>query len=248
MATPDQIPTDLTLDIGDDLAPEEFVVAVRNFFGYINDITESQRGDGSEITWTVRVKEGSTLIGVKPNATAPASRLTMIYNQATFGQSALAKGDIKGSGLSEKAVGYLKSLSDFAANRGNGGNVSIWVKREAFSIGGNISKNIKEDWESDYYYDYGTLEGRLEAILDASGALKIRIKDFLHPRAISCSVPEEMIDKVFNSFRRRVEIEGRIHYRKNGTPISITAEVIDVMPEDDDLPTAADVRGIMASV
>jgi hypothetical protein len=60
-------------------------------------------------------------------------------------------------------------------------------------------------------------------------------------------VPEKMIDQVFASFRRRVEIEGRIHYRRDGTPISIEAQVIDILPEDSDLPTAADVRGIMAS-
>lgn len=33
MATRDQIPTDLTVDLGGDLAPEEFVAAVRDFFG-----------------------------------------------------------------------------------------------------------------------------------------------------------------------------------------------------------------------
>lgn len=246
MTKPDQIPTDLTLDLGGDLAPEDFVMAVRNFFGYVDDITKSQRGDGSEITWTVRVKEGSALVGVEPNSTAPTSRLAMIYKQAIFGPSALAEGNIKNSGLSERAVGYLKSLSDLAVKHGDGRSIKLWVKRQVVSIGGNITRNVQEDWESDYY-DYGTLEGRLEAILDANGALKIRIKDFLYPRAISCVVPEAMIDKVLTSFRCRVEIEGRIHYRRNGTPISIEAQEIDVLPEDDQLPTAADVRGIMAS-
>jgi len=247
MATSDQIPTDLALDLGDDIAPEEFMAAVRNFFGYVSEITESQKGDGSEITWFVRVKEGSALIGVEPTDPAPSSRLAMIYEKARYGLAALSAGEVKNSGLSEKAIGHLKGLSDLSLKHGGSQNVNLWINRKSITIGANITKNVQEDVESDYY-DFGALEGRLEAIQDAKGAIKIRVNDFLYPRAINCIVPEIMIDKVLNSFRRRVEVEGRIHYRRNGTPISIEAQTIDILPEDDELPTAADVRGIMASL
>lgn len=245
MATPEQIPTDLTLDLAGDLAPEEFVLAARNFFGYVTEITAAQRGDGAEISWIVRVKEGSSLIGLEPNSTAPTSRLSMIYEKAKFGLSSLERGEINESGLTDKAVGHLKNLSDLAERQGLHGGVCLWVKREPVTIGGNIAKRVKEDRNSDYY-DYGTIEGRLEAIQDASGALKIRVRDFLFPRAISCVVPEKMIETVFDSFRRRVEISGRIHYRRDGTPLSIEAEEIDILPEDSELPSVDDVRGIMA--
>jgi hypothetical protein len=62
MAKAIDIPTDLTLDIGGDISPDDFVAAVRNFFGYIKEITEAQEGDGSKIEWAVKVKEGSSLI------------------------------------------------------------------------------------------------------------------------------------------------------------------------------------------
>lgn len=245
MATPDQIPTDLTIDLGDDLSPDEFVAAVRNFLGYVSEVTNAQKGDGADVSWTVKVSKGSALVGVAPNETAPLSRLTMIYKQAEHGLSALANGDIKGSGLSEKAIGYLKSLSDLVGRYQNGKGVKLWVKKEPVNIGTSIAKNVREDWESDYH-DYGSIEGRLEAIQDSNGSLKIRVKDFLYPRAIACVVPERMINDVLGSFRKRVEIEGRIHYRRDGTPISIEASQIDVLPEDGDLPSASDVRGIMA--
>ncbi|MCF6314992.1 MAG: hypothetical protein L3J30_01600 [Marinosulfonomonas sp.] len=246
MATPDQIPTDLTIDLGDDLAPDEFIVAVRNFLGYVSEITDSQKGDGADVSWTVKVSEGSALVGVYPNETAPASRLAMIYKQAEYGPTALARGDIKGAGLSEKAIGHLKSLSDLVGKHQNGKGVNLWVNRKPISIGSGIAKIVREDWESDYH-DFGTIEGRLEAIQDSSGSIKIRVKDFLYPRAINCVVPERMIEQVLTSFRKRVEIEGRIHYRRDGTPISIEADHIDLLPEDSDLPSAADVRGIMVS-
>ncbi|CCQ72187.1 hypothetical protein [Magnetospira sp. QH-2] len=247
MAKPEQIPTDLAIDLGDDLSPEDFVAAVRNFLGYVGEITDSQRGDGSDIHWTVRVREGSALVGVEPNASAPHSRLAMIYKKAAFGPTALAKGNIKEAALSEKALGHLKNLSELASRHENGRGVNLWVERKPISIGTGIARVVKEDWQSDYY-DFGTIEGRLEAIMDSAGSLKIRIKDFLYPRAINCVVPEKLIEMVLTSFRRRVEIEGRIHYRRDGTPISIEAQIIEVLPEDDELPTADDVRGIMANV
>lgn len=246
MATADQIPTDLTIDLGDDLSPEEFLAATRNFIGYVSEITEAQKGDGADVTWTVRVREGSALIGVEPNPSASLSRVAMIYKQAEYGVDALARGDISGAGLSEKAVGHLKSLSDLAAKHESGKGVNLWVKKKPVSIGAGIGRAVREDWESDYH-DFGTIEGRLEAIMDASGSLKIRIKDFLYPKAIVCLVPESLVQSVLDSFRRRVEIEGRIHYRKDGSPISIEAHVIEVLPEDHELPSADDVRGIMAS-
>jgi len=246
MATPDQIPTDLTIDLGDDLPPEEFLAAARNFMGYVAEITEAQRGDGADVSWTVRVSEGSALLGVEPNPSAPLSRVAMIYNQAEFGAMALARGDIAGAGLSDKAIGHLKNLSDLTAKHRNGKGVNLWVKKKPVGIGAGIAKYVREDWESDYH-DFGTIEGRLEAIIDAAGSLKIRVKDFLYPKAINCVVPEKLVQGVLDSFRKRVEIEGRIHYRKDGTPISIEAHIIDVIPEDNELPSADDVRGIMAS-
>lgn len=246
MATPDQIPTDLTIDLGDDLSPEEFLAAARNFMGYVAEITEAQKGDGADVSWTVRVREGSALLGVEPNRSAPPSRLAMIYNQAEFGAVALARGDIAGAGLSDKAIGHLKNLSELTSKRQNGKGINLWVRKKPVGIGAGIAKFLREDWDTDYY-DFGTIEGRLEAIMDDAGSLKIRVKDFLYPKAINCVVPEKLIQSVLESFRRRVEIEGRIHYRKDGTPISIEAAIIDVLPEDSELPTANDVRGIMAS-
>jgi hypothetical protein len=247
MATPDQIPTDLTIDLGDELSPDEFVAAVRNFLGFVSEITEAQSGDGADIAWTVRVREGSALIGVEPNKGAPRSRLAMIYRKAEYAPKAVALGNIAGAGLTEKAINHLKCLSDLVEKHANGKGVNLWVERKPVSITSGIAGAIRNGPKKDYF-DFGTIEGRLEAIKDAAGSLQIRVRDFLYPGAIRCAVPEELIDQVFHCFRRRVEIEGKIHYRYDGTPISIDAHVIEVLPEDDELPTAAEVRGIMVEL
>ncbi|MBV7266443.1 hypothetical protein [Erythrobacter ani] len=246
MAKATDIPTDLTLDIGGEISPDDFVAAVRNFFGYVREITQDQAGDGAKIEWSVVVKEGSNLIGLEPSDAAPASRLAMIYNKASYGIEALEKGDVSGAGLSERAVNHLNTLSEISSRTTSQATYRVWVRKNPKTVGASISKAIKQSWESDYY-DVGTIEGRLEAIQDASGALKIRVQDYLYPKPISCVVPEKMIEQVFASFRKRVEITGKVHYRRGGTPISIEAFEIEILPEDDELPTASDVRGIFAA-
>ena len=245
MATPEQIPTDLTLALGDDLAPDDFITAIRNFFGFINEITQAQSGDGAEVRWVVKVKEGSSLIGLEPEASAPPSRVAMIYEKARYAPLAVARGDLAGAGLTDKAVAHLKALADLSERHHGRQDVNIWVMRESIGLGASIIKTVQADRDADYH-DFGTVEGRLEAITDADGGIKIKVKDFLYAKAIACVVPEKLVGKALTSFRRRVEVEGRIHYRRDGTPISIEVTEIDVLPEDNELPSASDVRGIMA--
>ncbi len=60
---------------------------------------------------------------------------------------------------------------------------------------------------------------------------------------VRCYFPEVLLPDVFEKFRKRVEVSGVIHYRKNGTPISIEAERIDALPDDSELANAGDVKG-----
>lgn len=62
---------------------------------------------------------------------------------------------------------------------------------------------------------------------------------------VRCYFPENLLPEVFDRFRKRVEVSGVIHYRKNGSPVSIEAEHIIGLPDDAELPTAGDVRGIL---
>ncbi len=48
-------------------------------------------------------------------------------------------------------------------------------------------------------------------------------------------MPDSMIDNALRSFRKKVEIHDRIHYRRDGAPISIESQIIDVSLEDHNL-------------
>jgi hypothetical protein len=108
-----------------------------------------------------------------------------------------------------------------------------------------IASIIREDFRADYN-DYGTIEGRLETITEgSSGSLQFQIRDAMLKQKVRCFFPENLLTEVFDKFRKRVEVSGVIHYRKNGMPISIEAVSVVSLSDDSELPTAGDVRGIL---
>jgi len=248
MATADQIPSDLTLEIGDNLSPERFMTAARAFFGYIQELSTSFAPEGEPARWVVRVREGSALLGVDPTPNVPIEVVNAVYKRAERGVRQIANGDIDDSGLTEAAIKHLRTLAEISeGNRGHMVPMRLWVHKKPVDLDPKIADVIREDFRADYN-DYGTIEGRLETITENnSGALQFQIRDPMWKQRVRCFFPEDLLTDVFDKFRKRVEVSGVIHYRKNGTPISIEAAKVDSLPDDSELPTAGDVRGILRS-
>ena len=247
MATPDQIPSDLTLEIGADVGPEQFLALTRAFFGYVHEVASMVSPQGGEPHWKVQVREGSALIAMDPLPSAPAEIVRVVYAKARSGAQALADGDIEAAGLTEGALKHLRAMSEVAeGSKGLPTPVRIWVERKPVQVNAEIARVIREDWRA-AYSDFGTVEGRLRTIQEA-GRLQLLLRDDMMGQTVKCYFPEEMLADAFASFRRRVEVTGLIHYRRNGTPISIEAAKIEPLPDDNDLPSPEAVRGILRVV
>jgi hypothetical protein len=249
VANPELIPTDLTLEIGADLSPDRFMTLARAFFGYVQEISESFAPEGGLAHWVVRVREGSTLLAVDPSASVPSDIADVIFARAERGIERLAEGNMEDSGLPELAIRHLRTLAEAAEGAPGKTHpipLRLWVKRKPIPVEPGIASVIREDWRSDYR-DYGTIEGRLETIQEVHGGLQFHIRDAMLRQKVRCYFPEELLPEVFDRFRKRVEVSGLIHYRKNGTAIGIEAERIDTLLDDSELPTAEDVRGILRS-
>jgi hypothetical protein len=248
MTTFEHIPTDLTLEIGDDLSPERFIATARAFFGYVQEIGATFAPDGEIPSWIVRVREGSTLLAVDPSPHVKHAVAEVIFARAEKGIERLIDGSIDESGLPEGAIRHLKVLAEMA--EGTPGKnppvaLRLWVKRKPIPVEPAIASVLREDQRADYR-DWGTIEGRLHAIHEGHyGNLQFQLMDVALRQKVRCYFPEEMLPEVFDKFRKRVEVTGVIHYRKNGTPISIDAERIEALPDDSELPSARDVRGIL---
>ncbi len=197
----------------------------------------------------MRVREGSQLLGVEPANGVPHGATELIYSRAGAGLTELAEGDIEGANLPDSALKNLRILAELAEGQGKSAPVPmrVWVRRKPIDVVPNIARVIREELSPDYR-DYGTIEGRLEAIQESyGGGLQFHIRDAMLRQKVRCYFPEEMLPEVFKDFRKRVEVAGIIYYRKNGTPVSIEAERLEPFPDDTELPTAKDVRGILAS-
>jgi hypothetical protein len=248
MATPEQIPTDLTLEIGVDLSPDRFIATARAFFGYVQVIGRRFASpDGKRPHWIVRVREGSTLLAVdlSPKTSPPFAE--MIFDYAESGIRSLLDGNFEESVLPEDAIGHLKVLAELAEGGPDKPAVPLrfWINHKPIPIEPGLASLIREDRQADYR-DYGTIEGRLHAIQESQyGGLQFQLLDLALRLKVRCDFPEDLLPEVFDKFRKRVEVSGMIHYRRNGTPISIAAEHIDALPDDRELPTARDVRGIL---
>ena len=95
MADAEQVPSDLTLELGGNVSPDRFLGATRAFFGCVEEISRAVAPEGEAPTWIVRTREGSHLIGVDPAPGAKAQLVRAVYDRMKHGVEQLAAGEIE---------------------------------------------------------------------------------------------------------------------------------------------------------
>jgi hypothetical protein len=243
MATADDIPTDLALEIGADLDPKRFVAAAREFFAYVESAA-ALPGASTRLDWRVKVREGSSILALAPAPSVLQAEALAAYARVEAATKALVSGDFSAATLDDATLEHARKLSDLAVAKDGTVPMQVWVCRRPILFGPDVGNFIREETKP-AYHDFGSIEGTLNAIQDAAGGLELRVRDLLWPRPVRCSVPEDMLGDAINHFRKRVELFGEIHYRKDNTPESIRVERLDPLPSDDDLPSIDDVRGLL---
>ncbi len=71
------------------------------------------------------------------------------------------------------------------------------------------------------------------------------VYDSLKERAIKCSFDENMLPSILAAFSKRVSVFGIVKYEQEGKPKSIEIKNLEVFPDQEKLPKAKDVRGIL---
>ncbi len=244
MAMADDMTSDIALEIGADLDPGRFVAVARAFFGLVEAVTAVGHA-GRPLAWHVRVREGSNILALDPAPSVSPAEATAAIDRIDSAVRALVSGDLAETLLDEEALDNARKLSDLATVKGGATPMRLWVRRSSFNFGPDIGEVIRDETKP-AYRDFGSIEGTLNAIQDGAGGLELRIRDPLWRRAIKCSVPEEMLDAAMQYFRQRVEVFGEIYYRNDDTPHSIRVHRLVHLPNDDDLPSIEDVRGLLS--
>ncbi|MFZ1413691.1 MAG: hypothetical protein WAS73_03785 [Defluviicoccus sp.] len=244
MATKTDIDADLTLEIeGENVSPEKFVRGVRAFFGLINEVTRDLAGPDQFVQWAVQVKSGSNLVGVVPcRFTVPAGVLNHIYATVREGIESLEENDAEPTGFPELALRHVKELAGVVGtDETDDTRVRIWTKKEPTTITHKAVAHVATILQ-EAYEDFGAIEGRIQVISD-QGQLHVFVVEPIRNRRIRCKFGEEQLPAFMDAFRKRVEVTGRIKYRRGGVPISIVATCLKEFPESKDLPNFREMRG-----
>lgn len=240
----DEVTTDLTLEIDEEVisiadykkASDSFLELVKEISKNIPDVKISEND------WHVKVYAGSMGVGVSRSVTNPYA--DQVREVLIGGIRSLANG-IRPLEFTDKAIGHTKSLASLFKKAGKvNPNVRIWSKREeSVQLDRVIAKNV-DDMLAVAYEEDGSVDGVLEKLY-AHGTLGFVIYDVIDERAVKCEIAEKDIPVALNSFRQRVEVIGRVKYRKDGMPVSVFASKIINFPKKSEIPSLAEMKKML---
>lgn len=92
---------------------------------------------------------------------------------------------------------------------------------------------------------WGAIDGRLEAINVHDQANVFYIYPVIGPTRIKCHFPELIRKAAVTSVDREIRVSGTLRYKARAPfPYEIEVENLEALPNDDELPTLASLRGI----
>lgn len=246
MATRSDIDADLMLEIdGRDVTPRRFLRGVRAFFGLVDEVTRAIVGPADEVQWAVRVKSGSALVGLVPaRSTVAPEVLDGIYATVQRGVEGVERAAEEPERLPPGALKHIRDLGAVAgAGEQDDAIVRVWTRRKAVQVTHKTVAHAAVLLDEDHE-DFGTIEGRIQVVSER-GDLHVYVTEPIRQRQVRCVFPDEMLPAFLAAFRKRVEITGRIRYRRDGVPVSIAATKLTEFPGPDELPSYKAVRGIL---
>ncbi|MGE3993524.1 hypothetical protein [Pseudorhodoplanes sp.] len=245
MAVKRDIKSDLTLEIaGKNVTPDKFLRSVRSFFAIVTEVTAKVAGKRTAVQWNVAVREGSNLVGLDPLPGYNATIVGKIMDAVSSGVSQIEDRAAQPPFFTERAIKSLRDLADVVGTTAEDDTkVRVWVKREPVAVSHKAVAHVAQLLASEHE-DYGSVEGRLQTVTERGG-FHFVIYQLLWDDSVRCYVPDHLSQKALGSFGQRVEVYGRIKYRKDGRAQSIEADDIVPFPPKEIIPSFRDVRGIL---
>ena len=232
-----QKPVTIKMKLAIDKIPShEFIQSVRDFFEMLEDVADSLYGTKKAIPWSVKVEPGSNvLVAIAGQPISPEIKPKVVCTVLKNGLKVI-KGGIKPENFSYRALERIKSLADLSEYR----RLNISIDKQ--QISSKIRVNV-EDILKHAYSEVGTIEGHLR-ILAKRKRLEVEVLDEISGHLIHCIITPNQLEEAKDAFDRRVSVSGLIHYRADGTPISIEVKNIFRFPFARELPRHEEIRGL----
>jgi hypothetical protein len=241
------IVTEITLELDrEEISINEFKRAVDEFLGLVKEVTKASFPKKDPSAWLIKVYPGSAGLGVlrKPGAFTDEEVAT-VRNNINGGLVLLEKGE-RHRFFTDKAIEHSKRLGTLFGESKVPAKVRLWGKRESPPLDMTRTISAKATYLLEAAYeDDGAVEGFLEK-LNGHGQFEFVVYDLIDNRPITCEVGEDKLMEALVYFRKRVEVTGRVRYRRDGAPISVRAREIIPFPSKDEIPDLDTMRRLLS--
>lgn len=240
----DEITTDITLEIDEEvISIADFQKATDSFLGLVRELSKAVSSNADSSAWQIKVYVGSAGVGVMA---PPSSGLDpfRIRNVMVSGLKSLANG-IRPGEFTDKAIEQARALASLFKKSTIEPNIRIWSQREeSVKIGRSIANGANKLLSLDHEED-GTVDGVLEKV-DGHGKLQFFVYDVIDNHSVKCEFTSDQLPQALASFQQRIEVVGRVKFRKDGVPVSIKASRIINYPSKSEIPTLSQMRALLS--
>jgi hypothetical protein len=243
-----EIITEITLELDrEEISINDFKKAVDEFLGLVKEVTKASFPKKDPSAWLIKVYPGSAGIGVlrKPG-TFTDEEVSTVRNNIKDGLVLLEKGE-RHQFFTDKAIEHSKGLGTLFKDNKVPAKVRIWGKHESPPLDVTRTVSAKATYLLEAAYeDDGSVDGYLE-IIKGHGQQEVVIYDSLNNRPIHCEVGQDKLQDACAFFLKRVEVVGKVRYRRDGLPVSVKAKEIIPFPSKEEIPDLCTIRNLLGN-
>lgn len=164
-----------------------------------------------------------------------------VVDAVVDGVSTLAHSDDRPAYFNDDA---LQGVEDLTQLRNDVRELSIRNGDRGALLDAAVEMHVKQFLQLSYS-EIGSVEGTLEGVILHHDRY-FNVYDFLTGKRVRCNFGHRIdLGTITEALERRVAVYGTVNVRSNGQPVTMTAEQLDIFPDERDLPNIGSVQGII---
>jgi hypothetical protein len=226
------------------LVPYDRVVDAETFFlRLLRAVSEAVAGQARRVEWQFVTAESNGVVSLRVTPTAVADdEAVAIVDAIATGMAALEHAARRPEHFSDDALEYARSL---AALSGELRQLGVRNGHVAAAVTNNVADHAAL-LLAPAFEEFGSIEGSVEAVNFHAKNRYFNLYDRIDGHRIRCNFGGRVdTDAIRDALLRRVLVSGLIGYKAAGVATQIQVESLSVFPDEEQLPTPAQVRGIL---
>lgn len=235
---------------GPEVLWDVFLEGARSFNAILRSVESEVSGSKPGIQWVIHTFSKSSpllveLVGKPVDLDAQSfDTVSKTVNAVSDGLRQIESEARRPKYFNDRALASTKALAELRDR--NVTSIRVRNGHETVEVTKQMSVNVDE-LIGPKTSSEGTVEGKLE-IVSIHGKSECSIFEPLTGNKVACYFPLEELTRIVGAFGKRVAVHGQIFATAAGKRLSVRIDsplALDVFPSEDELPTIADITGIM---